>query len=168
MTEDAIQDIFLKLWKNRTALTGIDNFGSYIFRMAQNQCISHFKRAARETLILAELQQQTPAPGAPDPGNALDAREIQQRLRQALAKLPPQQKLVYTLSREEGLRHEEIAERLHISPSTVKNHMIKALSTLRNQLTNPAATSAFNIIPPVVPAIAIASLLLAIIEAFEK
>ena len=52
----------------------------------------------------------------------------------AVATLPPRQKLVYTLSREQGLKHEEIARRLNISPATVNNHMIAALRTIRQQL----------------------------------
>jgi RNA polymerase sigma-70 factor (ECF subfamily) len=37
MTEDVIQDIFMKLWRNRASLPNIENFSSYLFRMAQNQ-----------------------------------------------------------------------------------------------------------------------------------
>jgi RNA polymerase sigma-70 factor (ECF subfamily) len=45
--------------------------------------------------------------------------------------LPPQQKLVYQLSREQYLKHDEIAEMLNISPLTVKNHIIQALNTIK-------------------------------------
>ena len=155
MAEDVIQDIFLKLWKNRAGLTEIDRFDSYLFRMAQNQCFSHFKRVAKETVILAQLQKEAGV-SETDAENTLAAREIQQKIREVLAQLPPQQKLVYTLSREEGLKHDEIAERLNISPSTVKNHMIKALSFVREQMAAHARTGAY------------VSCLLAIIEAFEK
>jgi RNA polymerase sigma-70 factor (family 1) len=133
VTEDIIQDIFLKLWKNHTRLSSIEHFSSYIFRMAQNQCISHFKRMAKETLILKGLQNDPISMGT-DAENNLGARETQQKLQEMLARLTPQQRLVFMLSREQGLRHEEIARQLGITPSTVKNHMIQALGILRQQL----------------------------------
>jgi len=154
MTEDVIQDIFLKLWKNRAGLTTIDNFSSYIFRMGQNQCISHFKRSAKETLILAELQKDL-AVSSSETDGYLATKEVQQKLHEAIGKLSKQQKLVYTLSREQGLKHEEIARHLNISISTVKNHMIDALRILRKQVyTHPTKLGV--------------SCFLAIITAFEK
>lgn len=155
MTEDVIQDIFLKLWQSREKLAAVDNLGSYMIRMAQNQCITHFRRVAKETLILAELQKG-PSSTATDAENNLSSRELQQKLHEALAKLTPQQRLVYSLSREQGLKHDEIARQLNISISTVKNHMIQALSTIREQFRNYPDTLAY------------VSSFLAILAAFEK
>lgn len=129
-TEDVIQDIFMKLWRNRTSLTAIDNFSSYLFRMAQNQCITQFRRMAKETLILSKLASDAP-PSRSTTEDLLAAKEVQEQLQQAVAKLTPQQKLVFTLSREKGLKYEEIAAELNISASTVKNHMIDALRIIR-------------------------------------
>lgn len=139
MAEDITQDIFLKLWKNRELLTGIEQFGGYIYRMAQHQVINSLKRMARETLILGELGKAQPLAG-PDAEAQLSLQEVTQSLHHALDKLTPKQKLVYTLSRERGLKHEEIARYLNISPSTVNNHMIEALRLIRQQLrTSPEA-----------------------------
>lgn len=129
-TEDVIQDIFMKLWRNRRSLSEIENFSSYLFRMAQNQCITQFRRMAKETLILTRLASDA-APTRSTTEELLAAKEVQEQLQQAVAKLTPQQKLVFTLSREKGLKYEEIAAELNISSSTVKNHMIDALRTIR-------------------------------------
>lgn len=129
-TEDVIQDIFMKLWRNRVSLTEIDNFSSYLFRMAQNQCITQFRRMAKETLILSKLASDAPASRSTTE-DLLAAKEVQEQLQLAVAKLTPQQKLVFTLSREKGLKYEEIAAELNISASTVKNHMIDALRIIR-------------------------------------
>lgn len=133
LAEDVVQEVFLKLWQNRAALSGVENPGGYIFRMAQNQAVTAFRKMARETLVLAELKDTVikPLVNAED---ALAARELETKVRQVIETLPPQQKLVYTLSREQGLKYDEIAEKLQISPGTVKNHMIQALRTLRNAL----------------------------------
>lgn len=140
-TEDVIQDVFLKLWKDRTNLVHIDQFGGYVYRMAQNRVINSLKRMAKETLILEELGKvQTFA--ASNAEERLSEKETSRNLHSALNKLTPKQKLVFTLSREQGLKHEEIAAFLKISPSTVNNHMIEALRQLRQQLsTTPEACS---------------------------
>lgn len=141
MAEDIVQEVFLKLWQNRQELGAIQQFSAYLFRMAQNQAINAFKRMARETLILAELQQSVHP--QPDAADTLAARQLEETLKKLISQLPPQQQLIYLLSREQGLKHEEIAERLRIAPGTVKNHMIQALRTLRQQLTNYPGASLF-------------------------
>jgi len=134
MAEDIVQETFLRLWKNRDQLSNIEHLSSYIFRMAQNQAMTSFKRMAMETMIIRQLLtgEKEFAPSTPESELAL--KEMEALFRKAIDNLPPQQKKVYLLSREEGLKHEEIAERLQISRGTVKNHMIQLLRTLRSQL----------------------------------
>lgn len=141
MTEDIIQDVFLKLWKDRENLLHIEQFGGYVYRMAQNRVINSLKRMAKETLILEELGKvQTLTTSNAE--EQLSEKEAKNNLHSALDKLTPKQKLVFTLSREQGLKHEEIAAFLNISPSTVNNHMIEALRQLRQQLSaSPEACS---------------------------
>jgi RNA polymerase sigma-70 factor, ECF subfamily len=53
-----------------------------------------------------------------------------------LDELSPRQKEIFQLSREEGLSHKEIAEKLGISSNTVKNHLVTTLSFLKSKLDN--------------------------------
>ena len=131
--EDVVQDIFEKLWKDRGLLLQVESFSSYVFRMAQNQALNGFKRMAREVVILKQLAD-APANATSTPQGHLALKETRERLHNAIQQLPPQQKMVILLSREEGIKHEEIARRLHITTGTVKNHMIQALRTLRKQM----------------------------------
>ena len=133
MTEDVIQDVFLKLWNDRQNLVNIEHFSGYIYKMAQHRVLNAFRRMAKETLIISELSKPGAAAGT-DAEDNLRVREVREQLKSALDKLPPKQKLVYTLSRDEGLKHDEIARHLNISPSTVNNHMIAALRTIRKHL----------------------------------
>lgn len=153
MSEDTIQDIFAKIWTQKEHLADIEKFGSYLFRMAQNQSINAFRKMAAETLALSRLQSAT---GQNPTDDYLDEKETTALLHQALSRLSTQQKLVYTLSRDEGLKYDEIAHRLNLSPSTVKNHMIAALRTLRET---------FNARPDVVGSLL---LLLSVVACFEK
>lgn len=129
--EDGLQDVFIKVWLERAALAEVRNFNAWVYRLALNHTINGLKRLARETVVLSELGRQEPALQAADEQFA--HRELKQLLDSAVEKLPSQQKLVYHLSRVEGLKHKEIASRLNISPFTVKKHMQQALHFIREQ-----------------------------------
>lgn len=131
---DFVQDVFMKLWINRGNLSSIDNLSSYIFRAAQNRAINCFKRSMTEYCI---LKKNPVALMADDSIEAnLEYKLLQIKLNEVVKKLPPQQRLVYMLSREQGLKHEEIAIKLNLSISTVKNHMVQALKTIKEFLRN--------------------------------
>lgn len=133
LAEDIVQDVFMKLWADHVSLGSIDNFSSYLFRMSRNHVLNHFKRMAHETAILSEMFRGG-EPGSNNAQEMLAAREVEEVLQSVVNTLPPQQRAVYRLSREEGKSHEEIAELLRISPNTVKNHVVQAMATIRTQL----------------------------------
>jgi len=133
LSQDMIQDVFLKLWKDRSHLDKVDNFGAFVFKMAQNQAINAFKRMANETLILSKIQNEVLVFEIGAEEN-VEYKEVQHLINDVLKKLPPQQNLVFKLSREQGLKHAEIAQLLKISPYTVKNHLVVALQTIREYL----------------------------------
>ena len=131
--EDVLQDTFVKLWVNRATLTEINNFSGYLYQMTRNQAITGFHRLSLQTLMLADLRRETLSTSLPA-DEALLQKQLQETLSKAIDSLPNQQKLVYTLVRVEGLRYEEVAQQLHISISTVKNHMSRALETVRKKI----------------------------------
>ena len=64
----------------------------------------------------------------------LSFRELKQAVGEAIRKLPPQQKKVYLLSREQGLKNREIAEVLNLSEQSVKNTLVRALKLIREEV----------------------------------
>jgi RNA polymerase sigma-70 factor (ECF subfamily) len=64
------------------------------------------------------------------------AHESNELISRAIIKLPPQQQLVFKLTKQEGLSREDVARQLHISPNTVKNHLADALKSIRAFLHN--------------------------------
>ncbi len=133
IAEDILQDVFLKIWIHREKLTAVDNFNAYLFRMSQNHAINHLRRLSKETLVLLETRQRNDVQN-PAADEQLVCKNMQQLVKEIVDGLPSQQKAVYLLSREQNLKQEEIARRLHISISTVKNHMTHALHTIRERL----------------------------------
>lgn len=132
-TEDIIQEIFLKLWKDRAELENITTFDAYLFRMAKNYAINAFKAKARQTLLYAEYFETLHLEDC-STDHKVQFDETQTLLTLIVENLPPQQKLIFKLSREQHLKHDEIAEMLQISPLTVKNHIIQALNTIKRSL----------------------------------
>jgi len=133
MAEDILQDVFVKIWTNRASLITIQHFDAYLYKMSQNHAISAMKRMAQEALILSELKKGPDASGVVME-DAVIHRELTRKFQAILHKLPTQQRLVYTLTHIHGLKHDEVAQRLKISASTVKNHMTRALYTIRQEL----------------------------------
>lgn len=128
--EDLVQDVFVKLWLMRADLGGIYNFQAWIYRVIQNQAISDLRRLSLETTILSQLRREA-ASGGLSADEQLLHKQLQQKLQEAVERLPPRQKQIYTMIRIEGLKQEEIASRLNLSLSTVQNHMTEALRKLR-------------------------------------
>lgn len=134
-SDELVQEVFLKVWLNRDKIPHVLRFDNWLFTIARNQIFDMLKGMAKE---LTARRQMAELLDPDNTGNSIDDRilskENEVRLRQALDRLSPRQKLIFTLSRHQGLKHEEIASRLHISRHTVKTHLVHALRTLRSVL----------------------------------
>lgn len=133
--EDVVQEIFLRIWKIRERLPSIENMNSYLHRMIHNEACTQLERVAREGLALHFLQQQ-PDKTADDPIQQLLATEVRDHILILLDQLTTRQREIFILSRQQGLKYEEIATRLNISFETVKTHISEALKQLRVGLTD--------------------------------
>jgi len=126
--EDTVQDVFLKMWLKRQELHEISHFKAYLFTVTRNHIFNSLKLLAREQLMESELSAAV-VPHVKDA--AIIHKEYEQILQNAIAQLSPQQELIYKLSREEGLKRNEIADRLQLSPETIKVHLANAMRSIR-------------------------------------
>ena len=145
VAEEMVQDVFVKIWLQRENLPLVKKFNDYLFIIARNHILTTLRKKLKEqpfTEHLLNFFQET----ANNPEDQLLYRETEYLVQKAVEQLPPQQQLIYTLSRNQGLNQEEIANKLAISKNTVKSHMNKALQSIRNYLQNRTEAEAFTIL----------------------
>jgi RNA polymerase sigma-70 factor (ECF subfamily) len=135
IAEEIVQDVFLKIWINRSGLAEIRNFADFLYIIARNHTFNSLRSLARERKLSVDTSADLQIAGVSTEAIIIQ-RDYDRLLLQAVSQLPPQQKLVYTLGRQQGLSREEIATQLNISPGTVKVHMAQALRTLRAYFKN--------------------------------
>lgn len=129
--EDAVQELYLKLWAARSSLEGIQNPAAYGIMLLKNICIDRIrKRAVRK----AEPLDKAPMP---EDAGAEDREEMKDTLRhlmQEMEKLPEKQREVLRMKTIEGLEYEEISRRAGISQVYVRVLIAMARKTLRSKL----------------------------------
>lgn len=132
LAEETVQEVFLKIWLKRKELYKINQIDGYLYMIARNHIFDQLKIAAVE----AETRNQLPIYLSHENKTDHLVREKQYKklLDDLINHLPPQQKTVYQLSREEGLNYDDIAQKLNISPFTAKKHMSQALKFIREHI----------------------------------
>ncbi len=142
--DSATQDVFLKAYraliKRSEGSEELDNPGKWLTRIAVNTCLDKLRSKSWR------LWQRRPAPEDeetilqmaagtdPDAERLLFAKQIQQRLETAQAKLSERQRAVFALRHFESMALEEIADVLKLDVGTVKAHLFRALTKMREEL----------------------------------
>ena len=131
---DALQEAFIKCWRNQDKLHEIDNLKAWIFRIALNT-----GRDIRETAWRRKRQsmgddESMIASQEDGPDLLVEQDERLSRLRQALSELRPEEQEVFLLRQNGEMTYEEIAVALDVPSGTVKTRMRLALSKLREVL----------------------------------
>ncbi len=118
---------------NRDRLAGIDNPEGYIYKIAANLTLDHFRKLEMEHKILNRLQTVKVNTADASAQSVIDLRETQKIIDQAVHRLPQQRKLIYTM-RQNGMSYDEIAAKLGLSANTVRNQLISAGKFIRGYL----------------------------------
>ena len=130
LSEEIVQDVFLKVWLKRELLTPVKNFKGYLFTVARNHIYNELRKKSSEQSFAEHLEEYFIEMSSL-PEQQLFLKETQSLIDEAVAQLPTQQRTVYELSRKDGLDQAQIADKLGISKLTVKSHMNKALNMIR-------------------------------------
>lgn len=128
-SEDVVQNVFLKLWDKRDQLDELNNPKAYIVQMARNGALDVIKKGehlGEEHIPLAFEEI--------DHVETDENYEMKQAIEKAVSELSPKCRLVFSLSRFEGLTNPEIAEHLDVSIRTVETQISNALKAFRTDL----------------------------------
>jgi RNA polymerase sigma-70 factor, ECF subfamily len=143
--KDIVQEVFIKVWRNRSAIQITTSLGFYLKRATINTALNHSEGNLR---ITKEPLQEVHRVVSVRDSDPLTQQELQQAVDQALCKLPVRTRAVFTLIRSEEMSYRQVAESLNISEKAVEKEMMKALRLLRDAL-RPYLTSMIILIHPV-------------------
>ncbi|WP_245949273.1 RNA polymerase sigma factor [Echinicola strongylocentroti] len=136
IAEDAVQEVFVKVWEKRGGIDEALNFKSYLFTAVKHQVYNRI-RQVKHTVGLEEMAQ--PVYHEVSGLEELEYKEFEQTALNLIDSLPGVQKQVFKLSRLEGVSHKEIAEKLGVSVRTVEHHCYLATKFLKGQLLQQAS-----------------------------
>jgi RNA polymerase sigma-70 factor, ECF subfamily len=131
--EEVVQSIFLKFWEQREGIEISVSLKSYLYRAVHNTCLNRLKH-----LKIQEVHKQYVGNYYEENHDSatemMDKVELENRISNALEKLPEQCRLIFKMSRFEELKYQEIADRLGLSIKTIENQIGKALRIMRTEL----------------------------------
>lgn len=137
--EDLTQEVFVRAFANLHQFDGRSQMSTWLFRIASNLCIDHFRRRKRrpefQSLTRDEEDQEMAEYELPDerldPLDSLLRQELRQVVEQAVENLPPKLRTVLLLYDVEGLPYEEIAQVVGIPLGTVKSRLFMARTQVK-------------------------------------
>jgi RNA polymerase sigma-70 factor (family 1) len=142
--EEVVQDIFVKIWEKRQDLKIETSFKAYLYQAVKNKCLNYIrnKKTQNNHLTIIDMKDYE----APAAFEDLQADELSDKLYLALEELPPKCKQIFKMSRLDGLRHKDIADKLDLKVKTIENQIGIALKFLKNQLSDYLHTMVFLLI----------------------
>ena len=129
--EDATQELYFKLWKNKSKLKDYKSIEAFAMTMTKNYCFDRLKSKQASNLKLIHSNYK-------ENGTSLDRRmelnDSVSKVHELIENLPEQQKLVIQLRDIEQYEFEEIAKMLNLKPTAIRVTLSRARKTIREQL----------------------------------
>ncbi len=145
--EEIVEDVFVRLWSNRSKINEIENIAVYLYVSVKNRSLNSLSRKAKDLLTapfdFLDIQINAQIP---DPHELMISREMIERMRTAVNALPPRCKMIFKLIREDGLKYKEVAQILNISVNTIDAQMAIAVKRICQSLELPAKQSTLRVV----------------------
>ncbi|HXG50539.1 MAG TPA: sigma-70 family RNA polymerase sigma factor [candidate division Zixibacteria bacterium] len=138
--KDLSQDAFLKAYRHLKSFDGRSGFYTWFYRILVNVCLDYKRRRQRDPVDSCQAESESAAdldhrPGAaPKPDEEVIAHQLARRVGAALKALPPKQRTAFILRNHHGMSIKEIAEMMQTAEGTVKVHLHRAVTALRQSL----------------------------------
>jgi len=133
LAQEIVQDVFLSLWFERTKMKTDSPVEAWLITVAKNKLINQFRKLAKENSATVFFEKEFSTCKLEAEKKLMNA-ELEKLGSSIINLLPQMQKQVYYFAKVEDLSYNEIADRLNISPLTVKTHMARALYNIRKSL----------------------------------
>ena len=134
IAKDITQETFLRIWEKRESLQPKKSFFSLLARISTNLCYDHF----RYNEVRSRNRDRIPEYGKShfdNPEEIVQAQAIEKIIRNLVnEKLPQKCRIIFVLSRIEGLSNQEISLKLGLSIRTVENQIYRALKILKKYM----------------------------------
>ena len=135
---DLSQEVFERVFKSIGRFKKKSSFYTWLYRITVNVCIDYTRKRSRfQTVPIEEWicshESQIAGPGY-SPSESVELQELKQQIARAIDQLPPKQRTVFILKRQEGLSLAEIAKILDRSEGTIKAHLFHATHKLMDLL----------------------------------
>lgn len=131
--ESLVQEVFLKIWLNRSKLDVNHSFDSYLFTVAKNILIDHLRRLVRKRRYVTDVISESDR-YEPSVSGRLEYEELEDKIKHYIGLLPSRRREIFLKSRLEGQKYKEIALELGVSENTVNAQMHKAMAFLKEKL----------------------------------
>ncbi len=129
--EEIVQDFFVRLWEKRADIEIETSLKNYFFRSVKNLCLNQIKH---ENVKIQHVKSVISEAESTEYSDHFQEVNLQKDIEEGIAALPEKRREIFRLSREEGLKYREIADKLNISIKTVEAQMGLAIKTLRDRL----------------------------------
>tara|TARA_R110002049_G_scaffold266138_1_gene442251 strand:+ start:459 stop:1058 length:600 start_codon:yes stop_codon:yes gene_type:complete len=133
LAEEIVQDVFLNIWQHRDRLNPDLSFKSYTFTITRNLTFNLISKIANNRKLVEEVFYKSQKFYSPIEDKIAEA-DYEIIKNKAINQLPPKRKIIFEMSRNDGMSYEEISKELNISISTVKGQMSKALASIKTFL----------------------------------
>jgi RNA polymerase sigma-70 factor (family 1) len=145
VAEELVQELFSRIWQKKESFTIKDNFAGYLYRSGHNLVLDHFRKLASDRKLIKKFTEV-----AEKSYNHIEAginsRQSSVILKEAIEKLPPQQKKVYELVRMEGCTYKKAAEIMGISSHTVKEYLMLTRKSIKKYVISNFDSSAIILV----------------------
>ena len=132
--EDAVQDVFVKMWQKKEKVGELEYVKSYLFTATRNKCIEYLRKLKLDRKLSEQNEKRLEMSSSMNIDDEAEKYVLKEKLFNSIRQLPPKCQEVFTMSKINGLTYSEIADELGISPKTVDNQIGRALRLLREMM----------------------------------
>lgn len=136
LTDDIVQEVFVKVWEKRATLASVALFQPYLYAMAKNQTLNQLRSISRSKASQQELLQHYVFSDR-NTEHTIQNKEYQAFIDKAYQQLSPAAQKVFSLCRESQMSYDEVAKEMGFSRHAVKKYMMQAMKTFRRMLSGP-------------------------------